>query len=246
MKIISKTKDYYDYCGYGIDTNLIYNRNIKTDPQWESYMLPPSFIKAPSIYTFRMDTGRYMYELYVLGFCGKFYPVMKVIEDLTYNTKSKYYRSIYTTPDNYSISFVYDTNVIENIFIKHKGNYIKIFIREFINIKNIENKDIFIDRKEPYFLIKFYYNMLNNNTVEIKEGFLLKDIHFQDVLDCNQTHQEISMFLPLINNTDNCINSNDTIKRDYHGFDNKSFKYDKPGDKKTRRKLNKKKKQLKK
>ena len=240
MKIISKYKDFYDFCGYGIDENLIYTRTINNQIEWVDYMLPFKILTSNFMYNYRGENNQFMYELFIVAFCGKFYPLMKIIENLDYKKNKYNIRPLHLTFTNYTTSFIYDTDEIQKKFIDIKGDYAKNYIRDFTDVVGLENKDVFIDIQKPYFMIKVYYNNLNNNQVQIKSDFLLKDIHFQNVMDCHQVHQEISMFLPIINNMDNCINSSDIIKRDNHGFNDKSFKSTKPGDKKTRRKLNKK------
>ena len=124
-----------------------------------------------------------------------------------------------------------------------RGKYFIKALDKFLDISKLENTQVFIDLKVPYFKFKVFYNNLNNNTVLIEKDILLKDYDFNNIIDCTVAHQEISMFLPIINNIENNdINNSDTTKRDFHGFNDISFKSTKPGDKKTRRKLNKKRK----
>lgn len=251
MKIICKEKDYYDYCGYGIDENLIFNRYINSESELREYMLPFSLpMKSQNMmYNYKFEHGGFYYSLFYIAFCGGFYPVLQVIEDLDYQTKLKngliklWGYNTHTTIENSKKWFVYNINEIKKITLKARGSFYKNQITAFLEMRNIQNTQMFIDLVTPYFIIQPYYNRLNNNTLLIMTGILLRDYDFHNIMNCTTAHQEISMFLPLINNVeDNCINSSDKIKRDNHGFDDKSFKSTKPGDKKTRRQINKKRK----
>ena len=87
--------------------------------------------------------------------------------------------------------------------------------------------NLFVEHNTPVFIIR---------PKEITINPSLKEVRFMTVKDVYTTFQEIQMFISgvLGTGTKETVDITDDVKRDKHGFDNKSFKKE-PSEKKRKR-----------
>lgn len=100
MLIVSKFRDYYDTAAvHGIDKTCVYIRteeakksdyNLDTGSRWRSWPHAEEFLKTKG----GVETSYSVYK-YVVGFCGKLYPVIVVEKDVA-GTKTERF-SFYST-----------------------------------------------------------------------------------------------------------------------------------------------------
>ena len=239
MRIISKFKDYYDGAGlgYGVDMNLVYQRNTK---DVEISTLPESLILKLNKYLNGLPISRFnpLYSLRpgVIGFCGKLYPVYNYYETSSipiYFTNFKQFAYIDAKPN---------PNLPSSFFNKRtkrtKLNSI-YSIEEWVfelaeeNHSGVIHEDIFHALNTPIFLLWRGSSCLTLNPY-------LKPFNFQYYFEPLSAFNELSMFIPLLTQKKvNFIVGDDKVIAQSKGHSFKSsFRHVSPN-KKERRKLNK-------
>lgn len=177
-----------------------------------------------------------------LMFCGEIYPYI-IYEHRERENGAMHY-------DNISTHIFYNKTDFENFLVQMSDDDLQDSIRYYSrsmkpdsyrtrSIKEVNkffesfkfiNKDktidFHMDLKTP--IIKFENHCgkyRNSSTITVNP--VLKDIQFYKVKDAFQTFQEISMFVSgvLPRQGKEMIELDDKIKRDKHGFDEKSFKH---------------------
>jgi hypothetical protein len=216
MKLHTGFHDYYDNAvGYGIDENVHYNRFtkevvIKIKPRAD---FPPAGL-----------------ETYLLGFCGKIYPVIKM---------EKLSRSVYDCEYDYG-----DYEIIEKYYaysfeeadgkyhewgefcegFGYSNNRERIELKQFFMDWSFQDDEIFLEYETPAWVVR-----LDRNE---KTGFInpeLKDFGFDRIKDSFTAFQEISMYLSniLVEQKENAA-VEDKFRIEQHGFDlKKSFRKEK-------------------
>lgn len=216
MRLHTNFHDYYDKAvGYGIDDNVHYNRFTK---EVEIRIKP------------RTDFPPVDYETYLLGFCGKIYPIIEL---------EKLSRSIYDCEYDYG-----DYEIIEKYYaysfeeadskcqewnelcrgFHYSNNREKIELKQFFIDWNFQDDEIFLEYETPSWIVK-----LNRNQTT---GFInpkLKDFGFDRIKDSFSAFQEISMYLSnILVEQKEVAEIEDKFRIEQHGFDlKKSFRKEK-------------------
>lgn len=240
MRIISKFKDYYDTVQvYGQDLSLIFNRQEK-----ESHVIPgkikkdefsqlvvdlfSDFLRIGNRVRSRKKDISGSYFTYtcspvIFGFCGKYYPILEIDIFLKSSTSEKFYLYSLTEYKNFESEYLQKN--------KSKNKWGSSFLEQSINMffldfKNLENDDVFIDLKIPIFLLKFQ-NILTTE-IQFIENPNLKE-KFQGVQKIKppfEAYSEISQYIGniLTDTSLEDINLTDIQKANNHGFDKWSFR----------------------
>ena len=216
MKLHTDFHDYYDNAvGYGIDESVHYNRFTK---EVEVKIKP------------RADFPPASFETYLLGFCGKIYPIIEL---------EKLNRSIYDCEYDYG-----DYKVIEKYHaysfeeadekcrqwdkfcrgFSYSNDREKIELKQFFIHWSFQEDSIFLEYKTPVWIVK----LDRNETC----GFInpkLKDYGFERIKDSFIAFQEISMYLSnILVEQKEVAKVEDKFRIEQHGFDlKKSFRKDK-------------------
>lgn len=188
-------------------------------------------------------------EPMIIGFCGEIYPVYKIHRERSFKGYGR---------DAYSMhyEFVYDAErmiEVEQILrdaepdlarfwhvIEHK---VKDYEEAFKRVKESKQlKSLFEKYKTPIFVLyDFPTHMYFSRETKIIINPNLREYGFMKMVDPYTAIQRLDMFLGNILVEDTALPvviTDDTVKRDAHGFDNMSFKTAK-GTKKPRKKRNK-------
>lgn len=231
MRIISKFHDYYDTAlSYGIDTTLIYDRqtveiDLKEDVPNEIYKL------------LRMHNNSYgrkfNTELYVVGFCGTFYPVYRLVDTNSTPVIKDFTRFVYSSDD--VVAFLTDMKLSDALVTFNKTqkardlkySFRSIFSKQIFerNIaKSHTSDELFHKYKTPIMLFKTTDGYRRKTTLVLNPQ--LKDYDFFRKFDAFTSFQNISMYLGGVigNNEDAIVNVSDKDMRDAKGFDDWSFK----------------------
>jgi len=244
MRLISNNRDYYDSLFFKYSTeqkpvwvrkekdiNLFDSSELLTKDQRELLIALSNFTCHRPYYGDGTKTEN-KYCRFIVGFCGKVIPITLLIKDgikTPYDNMSdvidiiindKHFKDIRHNikSDSY---FSYYGDMVYGLSVKAEANWYTLYS----GINKVY--DIFISLNTPIFIIscgfKFYGHNNSNRVLTINP--ILKDINFQKIKPPFVAFQEIEQFL-----TNNLVNDpvipefSDTIKRDYHGFDNMSFK----------------------
>lgn len=233
-------KDYYDSSmGIdGIDKTIVYERHEEVFSRHEgNYYMPDEIHKI--FYPKSKYHNDYHFELikkhpddffnmFVVGFCGKFYFGMKFYET------PKNYKS-YTTNTEIKEFITFDTDVMKN-HIKDKRGYASKMkdhakLDELvIQIKNIKTQDTFRKFNTPVFVYRFGDGYCRTSCAYQESQFIvnpcLKDYDFYRIFDSFTCFQEISMYISgvLGNREKDIIEVADKYKIAQHGFDKWSFR----------------------
>lgn len=246
MKIISKHQDYYDSVkAYGVDTTCVYVRkrnevkfdDIKFDVEALFYTHDLYGKNLFPFNTYGGDYDDFEWELFIVGYCGKLYPCIK----LTTTTGD----DLYQTKKTYT-EYAYDLNDVELFLKKYKlkdrikkykayayyRNFTGQKMEEFFNyVKGKEQacEDLFHEDRIPVFVIHLRKKELVWNEV-------LKDFKFFKVTDTFTAFQEIAGYVSgvLGGQSPKMIDISDDIMVFKKGFDNMSFRKA-PGQKKRRK-----------
>lgn len=216
MKLRTNFHDYYDNAvGYGIDENVHYNRFTK---EVEIKIKP------------RADFPPVSFESYLLGFCGKIYPIIEL---------EKLSRSIYDCEYDYG-----DFEIVEKYYaysfeeadskyqewaefcrgFSYSNNREEVELKQFFIHWSFQDDEIFLEHKTPSWIVR-----VNRNQAT---GFInpkLKDYGFERMKDSFTAFQEISMYLSniLVEQKEITI-IEDKFRIEQHGFDlKKSFRKEK-------------------
>jgi hypothetical protein len=264
MRIINKgsTKnDYYDITQqYGHDSNLVYLREEKEieDTSELIYQMKKKYYYALSFWSDYYKNISIV-DVYIIGFCGKLYPVFEInIEDWSKRSDKGDF-PIKTTYICYDFDTIYNLfkpyfkKNDEKAFLGQKYHYNKHQQSTNKTFKGLFNKfiekdnciDLFFKYKVPIFFINFYpiyrYSVLYKIPKETKITLNcnLKQFEFYKVFNPYQAYQEISMYISgvLGVGAPEIIEISDKNKITKKGFDTvSSFRTKSPGKKRKRRK----------
>lgn len=172
MRIISKFRDYYDPIqGMGIDIQNTYVRKRE--------VIQVNKDKYPRMFSFNSGTF-YAVEAIRLGFCGKFYSIIKT----TVSTND------YLKPD---VRFFHDFKTFKVYYEKiHTGRYLYLRgYKEFFEFNMSKYSKLFFEHNTP--LLAFVYDRMEGGYILIKNPRLM-DYKFQRHVDPYTTFQEIAMY----------------------------------------------------
>lgn len=190
MRIISKTKDYYDSAqAYGQDRSTIYNRkeSERTLASNDLAALEPIAHYQPRD-TVGTVPGMYKCGTKLIGFCGMVYPVFYINERYFYTTAQIYK---YLNVKKHKVMFkhwltTYNRRWISSYFFNLQG------VTDYI--KEVKHRDtdlnLFINYDTPVWVlesIRREYKFTINPT--------LKKYDFARVVDPYSAYQEIAMFM---------------------------------------------------
>lgn len=247
MRIISKHQDYYDSAAaFGIDKSI---NLVRTQT---SYVQPVKLGNHNvSLYKLPTATARTLLQLKLIFFCGELYPIVKT--EFT-DPKGRSINSgwLHSLDDLHewmldNKKFLRGTRALSLVEDPHKEALHIIYsahhsIMEWFN-DNPYSKEMAIEtafkNKVPYFMVE-PDSLLYNAKAEITEYPVLKDYNFPKLFDSYSAHQAIEMYITGVLGIGEAdtVEVSDDIKRDSHGFDNKSFKTTAPGKKHKRKKHN--------
>ena len=215
MKIVSKSRDYYDsVVGYGIDKTLTYIRTKEV----LSLEHVDSRSELESFRRYIQDQIQYPIELDVIGFCGKFYVLVnffikslhnddhRILLERTSSRNLKNFweklKKIHKNEKYFQSSRFRDRDLYRKFKTsktRHKSeidkfnNYEKIIeTYNYVSPYNCKSFDIFHELSCPVFVTTFYPE---NQKKTITKNPILKDLGFSKVLDPFTTFQELSLFI---------------------------------------------------
>lgn len=242
MKII-KQSDYYDSIqAYGLDGDLVYVRTREEIPEdqvrlalsldnetsnFGDALLKKIATEEPQVARRWSFVKRYRslssdlhLDFLVIGFCGKFYPCVRV-KERHYHDDSK--RDLIFYPgDEVDIPSSYYSSNDEAIRVKNNKR-----IQRFLNVTFKEFDEIFHFFKAPIvaFNITDFYS-LDMITARAIVNPLLSDLKFYRVKDAFSAFQEIAQYIAgvLGDLSEDMVSISDKDMRDAKGFDDWSFK----------------------
>lgn len=236
MLIVSKFRDYYDTASaHGIDKECVFNRE-KKETELKTTTLPYTAEKYTKHFTIYM-------EPFVLGFCGKIYPGIKIKYSARYST----YPLTSPVPKD-DVVYSYDEYVSKlktwDVELGDTRRY--IWSRDYIDDKR-GAKDFFDQSYERYddMFQKHHTPIFSiaKPGILVRENYFLtinpnlRDLQFMRVKDPHSTFQEIYQYMAgvLGNKEKEIVQISDKDMLKQKGFDQFSFKTMK-GDKKPRAK----------
>ncbi len=220
MRLHTDFHDYYDNAvGYGIDENVHYNRFAK-----EAELILPRKTDHP--------VGTYSGELFLLGFCGKIYPLIEIQttdrerriinQKFAFNydelIKFKNEKTRYYNLHPLSRWYSRQDEIVD--FPKNEKNLIKKFFQDW----SWKDDEIFLKNKVPVWVKKLRHY---NKTAILNPR--LKNYGFDRIKDSFTAFQEISMYLSniLVEQKEVAV-IEDKFRIEQHGFDlKKSFRKEK-------------------
>ena len=218
MLIVSKFHDYYDSASaYGIDKTCVYKRETKTEGK-----------ERPDRHRFQRtvqdrDGKDWHPEKFVVGFCGKIYPAIKL-------TAEGYADVPFVEAP---VKYFYEYDKLEKFLVPKKDKKRRAWHiwsgreltnKEWFNPNSHKELEVLFDEAEcPVFThTKPYYE------AECITVFnpCLKNVDFQKVTDPYTAFQEIYMFISgvLGTNENDMVNISDRDMLKKKGFDKWSFK----------------------
>lgn len=224
MRIHSKFRDYYDkVVHYGLDTSIHYIRHeIEVKLSDLQVKIPSELSEFLGLHDFYSGDKHIECVVFIVGFCGKFYPCIRIIGDVYKDIKDV---------------FCYSFEEIKEFF-KNRGFTLKKYnekaISDFLNYRLI-NDEFFVEIKAPIFRIG--HIDVNCDTSKYKDklftNIFLKDIEFFKVKDAFTAFQDISMYITnQLVNVKQIEDIPDKYKIIQHGFDEKYGFRKMPKDKK--------------
>lgn len=219
MLIVSKFHDYYDVgMKLGADKTCVYRRNTVV------------IDKKPSTETLRTEG----WNTYVVGFCGKFYPMVYhvdcngVINKIIWDADE----AVRFIPQK-RMRFYWDQDSIDS----------ELGVRRFFDRKYPKLETLFQDHRTPIFgfdppSLRMYSWKKDENYLTLVLNPNLKNLKFYKVKDPITAYQEIYMYLSgvLGSRGPEPLPISDKLKAQAHGHDGKySFKKA-PGEPKRRKK----------
>lgn len=262
MKLIGG-KDYYDGLASHSAVNGVYERHIKELPiSWFG------FTEDREGVTDGLITREYELSTGILGFCGKIYPYIKCVKSTPETGKTidyihtlEEYNTLRSelTLGNYKSNRYWNTTIFDNFTLKDftkdpakdffEGNF-KPFIEHTLSrthsgrngrVFDFSNlKDLFIEHKVPYYIIKYTRNPNSATGHSLILNPCLSDYKVYRMFDAYTAYQEIDMFLnnEIVRPDDPYIEPiPDKIKAESHGFDKFSFRRSKGKKKRGKKKL---------
>ena len=174
MRIISKFRDYYDCIqGMGVDLSNTYIRKcVNIDVHKDDFPMMP---------TLRTYTFTEIRPIRI-GFCGKFYAVIKTIvrDERTYKETAKFFYD-FESFDAYHEKF-------------HKGlAYYRntAWYREFFDLDMSKYEELFFEHKVPIFAFRYCDD---DRKFVLQLNPCLRDLSFQHHVDPYTAFQEIAMY----------------------------------------------------
>lgn len=253
MKIISKFSDYYDSVlahTQNVDDGNIYLRLPETIELYatqlnelKSLLLLCSNRTTPKMYETQrfIPSGYFSYSTFILGFCGKFYPIVQITKDE---------KSVAILKEQDFSYFIKDYPRIEKEYTKtrrHMYNrqeyqncnsyqecfdtFFRLFYQKSLPLKN---DNLFFEFDTPCFLIETLncsqsYRYMSGHikkNVKIHKNPNLNMLNVQHIIDPYTAYQELDMYLSgvLGANSPKTQEISDKNMRDKKGFDDWSFK----------------------
>lgn len=232
MRIISKFHDYYDSVqGIGYDPDLIYHRvqdqnvleldTIRSEWRKPKFIMPfdmpqlsESFFEYINLTKWR-NTLPSDCTLYLIGFCGKYYLVLRHAGDPPQNFFDE--DSVVEYYSQYCADNKFKYNWFE-LFGKLGESKIKPFHDEIEPFRCI-NCPVFSIELKSYYSVFFERKIITINPS-------LADFQFYRLFDTYTAYQEIAMFISGVLGwpENDMIKISDTDMRDAKGFDEYSFK----------------------
>lgn len=219
MLIVSKFRDYYDSIAgqKGIDKKIVFNRdqNSLFLPEFHSKWSDRTQHYFPN-YDSRIVRNDYkglvQYETYILGICGKLYPLLVN----TIRKKTGVY-----SHETYS-EFIYDINIIEEYYNQYNKSHYSwrksnwSIYKDYLTSTKVQ--DLFFKHNTPIFIL----GAKTLKEINFNINPILKDIEFFKVMDPFTIFQEIEMFISQQLCTEiTSSNISDKDKIVGHGFDPK-------------------------
>lgn len=209
MRIISKTKDYYDSVQkQGMDSEVLYVRDSKTlDFNFPVYKEASSF---------------YVVETFIIGYCGQVYKCAKYKNNLV----TKYYFDIGTNLEPFKKDMI-EFGVFKADAFNSKRWSFRYGIGKFLDASTTDLFNLFHTHQAPLFLIRY---KSNNDESSLKTKLVLnpklEDYNFQSFKDPYTAYQDIFQYVAgVLNQAENkMIKISDKDKISKHGFDKWSFR----------------------
>lgn len=258
MRIISKFHDYYDTAlGYGADPTLIYSRetreyNITKGHPFKGIITPYTSKDNSGFWqcrNWRADEFPLDIKLYVIGFCGKTYPLIRVYTKYAPSDNNYFGEHYY-----HNLEYIYSESDFRYYITTHYGEQgCKLYLNQerlhnrklrmgwdsYINHQDISNffkyynsaptettfEELFRCNKTPIWIFKHH----NYNKEFIIINPKLITYNFVRIHNAYAAFQEISMYLGGVLGNSNPpipeVSNDDLIKA--KGFDKYSFRKDK-------------------
>lgn len=216
MRIISKTRDYYDaVMKTGMDREIVYVRETKNVTLKD----PIKFgfdTKRTSSYARYGGSASYTVHTMFLGYCGSIYKVYMVTGD-EYNVVSYDYQEFKDFMLQHGLGSAYD-------FSERRwwsGRY-----QEFRDYDTSNLLEFFHQFQTPLFLLNNEHHYRKPDTTVITLGPSLKDIGFQKIKDPYTAYQDIFQYVAgTLNRPEaSMVKISDKDKIHKHGFDKWSFR----------------------
>ncbi len=221
MRIISKFYDYYDIAmSQGIDTSLVY---VRETSHKDEIVIPIDMPNNRFNGRLKRDKLYYNNEHIVIGFCGKFFPVIK-------GHKAKTITAPWTTKFLYSYDefvkfYTYKGNYIHRLkgWKRKQGRYEK-YKKEFYKTHPKADYTLFLKLNTPIFVHERHveYGYEYGTTINPR----LKDYDFYRMIDPYTAYQELAMCLSgvlRLNEKEPVVISDACLARS-KGFDAWSFR----------------------
>lgn len=247
MLIVSKFRDFYDSVAYqkGVDKTLVYKRELKElkfdpDDRLKNHKMLYSYGRDKAFPSFnsnnysswmRRSAGDFKLETFIIGFCGKIYPVCKRTDVIKNETGIE---------DVVSYIYTYD-KILEQFETVYKGkndDWWKSRLSEELSYfktycERNDVKELFYQYKSPIFTIDNLIDNIRDNKNLILNP-CLKDFEFYKCMDTYQVFQELEMYIGgvLGSNGKDTVEVSDESKIVGKGFDLKTSFRKEPGTKK--------------
>lgn len=250
MRIISKNKDYYDSIqSYGLDSSVVFVREEKeltVDETFDYFGVNSIQTRDPvgeileslaagELPQKRNRFGRVRFKsnsvsanFFVVGFCGQFFPCVKIYHDNSHVDKGKKDLVFYKGDDLEIFEDFNNSLRSVNRLSKREIESLKVKIKLFLNINFKESNDIFFQFKSPIvvFNITDYYSINKGHSPMVLVNTSLADYKFYRVKDPFTAYQDIGQFISgVLGDQENpMVDISDGDMRDAKGFDKWSFK----------------------
>ena len=213
MLIVSKHRDYYDTAiGYGVDKSVVYKRKKEVVVE-ESYYV------------------RTLEKCYV-GFCGELFPVIRYRRGdnldgaVTYHYGVTSLQAAVKAADNILDK---DMSAPTHSLIWELGSPTYKRFEAWFNTKpSDEYLSLFREWNTPVFLmrVKKHYPSHTDSLSYLELSPVLKDMSFMQIKDPYTCFQDIMMYISGVLGVgeNKIVEVSDEVRRDKHGFDNRSFK----------------------
>lgn len=221
MRIFSDIHDYYD--GFARswqgDSKRVFERK-QEDHYFEAADFPN--IIFPNTNRFALKDTNHSLDIVLIGFCGEFYPVVRVDRDY-FNCYSSHYLKTDDPNSAKHCEFYYSPDELDEFY---NNSYLKSHIKPFYNQEYSSFSKLFLELKCSYFLIqKDFYSrqyVIDTHPVLSHWGWQTKMSDFEcwqkieqylanDLVPPDMIEHEVS----------------DELKAQSHGFNKFSFRKEK-------------------